>query len=68
MLLLIVQDVFPEHVAFNDLDVRRKTYDEAAGAFKAVDCGLKEPFAVLPLQVFLCQGGIPPGGGSLPWC
>ena len=49
-------NVVPKLITFDDLDVGSKTYDEAAGAFKAVDCGFKEPFAVLPLQVFLCQG------------
>lgn len=41
ILLLIVQDVFPELVAFDDLDVGRKTYNEAASAFETVDSSLQ---------------------------
>jgi hypothetical protein len=49
MLLLVIQDVFPQLVAFYDLDVSRKTYDEAAGAFEAMDGGPEKPFTILPL-------------------
>ena len=56
MRFLVVQDVFPEFLALNDLDIRRQTYHEATGALKAVDSGPEEPFAILAFEIFFRQG------------
>ena len=55
MLLLVVQDVFPEFLALNNLDIRRQTDHEATGALEAVDSGPEEPFAILAFEIFFRQ-------------
>lgn len=56
MRFLVVQDVFPEFLALNDLDIRRQTDHEAAGALEAVDSGPEEPFAILAFEISFRQG------------
>ena len=48
-------NVVPKLITFNDFDVGCKTYDEAAGAFQAVDGGFEKPFAIFTFEVFFGQ-------------
>ncbi len=55
VLFLVIEDVLPEGVSFQDLHIGSEADDKAAGTFQRVNHRPEKPATILPLEVLFRQ-------------
>lgn len=55
VLFLVIEDVLPEGVSFQNLHIGSEADDKTAGTFQGMNHRPENPFTVLPLEVLIGQ-------------